>query len=154
MREMFNLRKHKRCHHQRWKIHLQRLYQGLKMQIIGHDLIKFEPIIEIMHLHELNEFDNVLFKFSETNIKAAIEMNKIFSVKTNDIDEILISNACGAKFIVVNISMAKVAQDLATYYLFDSKIAVIVDKGMSLNDLANLGVDVAIFKKGIKYGKI
>ena len=119
------------------------------MIIIGHKLVEYEPFILVKHIDEIAKFDNLLFTFNQKFIECAKKFGKKFSVKTNKIDEILIANASGAKFIIVDKKFAKQIQDLATNYLFDAKIGVVVSSQRSLKELAEFGVDSAIFKEAI-----
>lgn len=119
------------------------------MIIIGDKIVKFEPFNEIKSMSQISKFDNLLFNFDRQKIILAQNFNKIFSVRTNNINEILIANAAGAKFIVVNCKTAKTAQELAEKYLFDAKIAVYLHFERNLKKLAQIGVDAAILSPGI-----
>ena len=121
------------------------------MIIIGHRLIKFEPFTEVKNFDEVAKFDNLLFKFNPKFIESAQLLGKKFSVKANRVQDILLANAAGASFIVVDKKFAKIAQDLAGNYLFDAKIACIVRSERNLKELAEIGVDAAIFKNGIRF---
>ncbi|QKF64260.1 hypothetical protein [Campylobacter corcagiensis] len=123
------------------------------MQIIGHELIKFNKFKEVSDVQNLVNFDNVIFKFSEELIKAALDTNKTFSVYANSQNEVVLANALGAKFIVIsneNSFLIQEAMKYAEYYLFDSKIATIVDNfDNDLNIALNLGVDAVIHRAAI-----
>ncbi|MBQ3674492.1 MAG: hypothetical protein II923_02700, partial [Campylobacter sp.] len=120
------------------------------MIIIGHRLIKFEPFTAVSNFDEVAKYDNLLFKFNPKFIESSQILGKKFSVRTNKIQEIILANASGASFIVVDKKFAKTAQDLAQNYLFDAKIACITSSERHLKDLAEIGVDAAIFKNGIR----
>ncbi|MSN96364.1 hypothetical protein F1B92_04045 [Campylobacter sp. FMV-PI01] len=118
------------------------------MQIIGHNLIKFDYLNLIKNIDEIYKFDNLLFTYNEDFIKISIKENKKFSILAKTEEEIVLANAMGAKFIVLeNLILTKNAINLAEFYLFDSKIAIICDdlKTAILNK-----VDVCIFKNAIK----
>lgn len=122
------------------------------MQIIGHELIKFEKLNRINSFNDTLEFDNLLFDFNKKIIKKAKEENKEFSIIAKDKKEIILANAVGAKFIVIdknNKELLKEAVDLAEYYLFDSKIALVIDAQNELLDAINFRVDTAIFYDAI-----
>ena len=121
------------------------------MIIIGHRLIKFEPFTAVSNFDEVAKYDNLLFKFNPKFIESSQILGKKFSVRTNKIQEIILANAAGASFIVVDKKFAKTAQDLAGNYLFDAKIACIISSERHLKDLAEIGVDAAIFKNGIRF---
>lgn len=118
------------------------------MIIIGHKLVDYDKFNEIKNLDEMVKYDNLLFSYNEIFIENAKNMNKIFSVKVGNINEILIANGAGARFIIVNKKMAKTAQELADKYLFDAKIAVF-DSPRHLKDLADMGIDAVILKEGV-----
>lgn len=120
------------------------------MIIIGHKLVEFEPFVLVKHADEIAKYDNLLFNFNAKFIEFAKKFGKTFSVKTSKVDEILIANASGAKFIIVDKKNAKAMQELATNYLFDAKIALVISSQRSLKELAEFGVDAAIFKDAIQ----
>ncbi|NLK66040.1 MAG: hypothetical protein GX282_00970 [Campylobacteraceae bacterium] len=118
------------------------------MKIIGHRLIKFDYFTMVENPREMVGVNNLLFKFDESLIEKAI--NKEFSVIAKDTREIVLANAFGAKFIILNDeSLAKEAMELAEYYLFDSKIALIIENESELQNAINLRVDTVIYKAAI-----
>lgn len=125
------------------------------MQIIGHELINFKKFKEVTDVQNLVKFENLIFKFDEELIKAAIDTNKTFSVYVNSSNEVILANAFGAKFIVIsneNSFLIKEALKYAEYYLFDSKIATIVDNfDNDLNIALNLGLDAVIHRAAILF---
>ncbi|CZE48095.1 hypothetical protein [Campylobacter geochelonis] len=123
------------------------------MQIIGYDLIEFEYFYKVIKLDDIVKFDNLLFSYDENFIASALEFKKTFSVIASDENHILLANALGAKFIIThlnNLNLVKKAVKLSEFYLFDSKIACIINDEKQLRDVANLGADTAIFEKAIK----
>ena len=126
---------------------MQRVYK--KMIILGHKLIKFEPFYFIDTLSDVVKFDNLLFEFNENLVEKAL--NKSFSIIANNVTEVVLSNAFGAKFIIINDkSLVKEAANLAEHYLFDSKITLIIEDESELKEAINLRVDAVIFRKAIK----
>lgn len=120
------------------------------MQLIGYDLIDYESLKFANSTDDITQ--NALFSFDENFIKIAKNKKFSFSIKCDTKGQAIIANAVGAKFIICKKSVAKEFSELAQFYLFDSKIACIIDNKNELNELAELGVDVAIFKKGIENG--
>ena len=119
------------------------------MIILGHALVPYEPLYLIKNGDEVFKYDNLLFKFNDRLIAAAQKAQKKFSVITNDINEILLANGAGARFIIVDKKSAAGAQKLANDYLFDAKIAMFIGSARALKNLAELGIDTAIFKDAI-----
>ena len=114
------------------------------MIILGHALVPYEQLYLIKNGDEVFKYDNLLFKFNDRLIAAAQKAQKKFSVITNDINEILLANGAGARFIVVDKKSAAAAQKLANDYLFDAKIAMFIGSARTLKGLAELGIDAAI----------
>ena len=119
------------------------------MIILGHELVTYEPFYAIKHTDEVFKYDNLLFKFDPKLINLAREVGKNFSVITNNINEILLANGAGAKFIIVNKKTAPIAQKLANDYLFDAKISMFASSARALKQLAELGIDAVVFKEAI-----
>nr|WP_315059357.1 hypothetical protein [uncultured Campylobacter sp.] len=124
------------------------------MKIIGHELVPFEPFISCKNLAQLaqNSDKNVLIKFNDTLIKTAVQNGLNFGVYASNLTQLLLANACGAKFIIVPKRLAKDAADTAQEYLFDAQICVVLDGESELEWLSKTGADVAIFKEGIRNG--
>ena len=98
---------------------------------------------------------NVLFKFDENLIRAAKNdtNNPNFSIVCADENEVLLANAAGAKFIVLqNQNLIKWAIKMAEFYLFDAKIAIIANDTNCAKTFANLGVDCIILRSAINFG--
>lgn len=123
------------------------------MRIIGYELIDFEPFYSFQRHDEKKEnLDNFIIDFDEYLIKILKDNEKTFSLKVDNIKDILLANELGAKYIIVDKNLAKKAQDLANYYLFDSKIALIIDDIDEIIELADFGIDSVILKGAIKNG--
>ena len=124
------------------------------MKIIGHELVPFEPFIFCKNLAQIaaNSDKNVLFKFDSELIKFAVKKELNFGVEVANLNELLLANACGAKFIIVPKQLAKEAAQTAQEYLMDAQICVVLDSESKLEWLSKTGADTAIFKEGIKNG--
>ena len=83
-------------------------------------------------------------------IKRALEAGANFSIIANDINEAIIANAAGAKFIIADITLAKDLAKVAQNYLFDALIAVLIESEASLCELAKFEIDAAILPNAIK----
>ncbi|WP_169974440.1 MULTISPECIES: hypothetical protein [unclassified Campylobacter] len=122
------------------------------MKIIGHSLVPYEPLFYCKKESDIRGNRQNLFSYQETMIAKAIKIGANFSLKTDDIVQVVIANACGAKYIITPKELAKEAAKIAQNYLFDSQICVIIESQAEIKELCELGVDAAIFKQGIKDG--
>ena len=125
------------------------------MKIIGHKLIKYENFNLIQTVENILNFDNLIFEYNEDFIKNAKDNGKTFSIIARNLNEAILANALNAKFIIIeknNISIAKEVVKLAEFYLFDSKVAVIIENyEKDLLNAINLRVDAVIYKNIINY---
>ncbi len=125
------------------------------MQIIGHKLIEYKNFNLIQTVENILNFDNLIFEYNEDFIKNAKDNGKTFSVVARNLNEAILANALKAKFIIIeknNTSIAKEVVKLAEFYLFDSKIAIIIENyEKDLLNAINLRVDAVIYKNIINY---
>lgn len=119
------------------------------MKLIGHELVPYEPLFWRENARQIEAGKQNLFKFDEAAIKRAQELSADFSVKTSDLNEVIVANAAGAKFIVVPRELAIKAAKLAQDYLFDAQICVVIGGENELAELAKTGADAAIFKNAV-----
>ncbi|ORI12469.1 hypothetical protein [Campylobacter concisus] len=120
------------------------------MKILGDELIKFEPLFLCKSKDEISNGRQNLFKFDRNLIKRALEAGASFSIIANDINEAIIANAAGAKFIIADIDIAKDLAKIAESYLFDALIAVLIKDESELAQLAKFNIDAAILPNAIK----
>lgn len=125
------------------------------MQIIGHKLIEYENFNLIQTVENILNFDNLIFEYNENFIKNAKNSGKTYSVIVRNLNEAVLANALKAKFIIIeknNTSITKEVVKLAEFYLFDSKIAIIIENyEKDLLNAINLRVDAVIYKNIINY---
>lgn len=125
------------------------------MQIIGHKLIEYKNFNLIQTVENILNFDNLIFEYNENFIKNAKNSGKTYSVIVRNLNEAVLANALNAKFIIIeknNISITKEVVKLAEFYLFDSKIAIIIENyEKDLLNAINLRVDAVIYKNIINY---
>ena len=119
------------------------------MKLIGHELVPYEPLFWRENARQIEAGKQNLFKFDEAAIKRAQELSADFSVKTSDLNEVIVANAAGAKFIVVPRELAIKAAKLAQDYLFDAQICVVIGGENELAALSETGADAAIFKNAV-----
>lgn len=120
------------------------------MQIIGHKLIKFIPLIFINSKNDIKSNDNIIFEYDEEFLEICSNFNKNFSVIVKNIKELLICSNLGANYIVVDKKFAKKAQEMANYYVLDSKIAIFIDNEDEIEEAIELKIDAVIYKSACK----
>ncbi len=119
------------------------------MQLIGHELVPYEPLFWRENEDQIKGGEQNLFKFDKAMIKRAQELGAQFCVETENLNEVIIANAAGAKFIVVPRELASKAAKLAQDYLFDAQICVVIESQNELAALSETSADVAIFKNAV-----
>lgn len=119
------------------------------MKLIGHELVPYEPLFWRENAQQIEAGKQNLFKFDATAIKQAQELGAQFSVEAENLNEVIVANAAGAKFIVVPLELASKAAKLAQDYLFDAQICVVIESENELAALSETGADVAIFKNAV-----
>ena len=119
------------------------------MKLIGHELVPYEPLFWRENAQQIEAGKQNLFKFDAAAIKRAQELSADFSVKTSDLNEVIVANAAGAKFIIVPRGLAGKAAKLAQDYLFDAQICAIIESQNELTELSETGADAAIFKNAV-----
>lgn len=119
------------------------------MKLIGHELVPYEPLFWRENARQIEAGKQNLFKFDEAAIKRAQEFGAQFCVETENLNEIIVANAAGAKFIVVPRELASKAAKLAQNYLFDAQICVVIGGENELAALSETGADAAIFKNAV-----
>ena len=119
------------------------------MKLIGHELVPYEPLFWRENAQQIEAGKQNLFKFDAAPIKRAQEIGAQFSVEAENLNEIIVANAAGAKFIVVPRELAGKAAKLAQDYLFDAQICVIIEGQSELAALSETGADAAIFKAAV-----
>ena len=119
------------------------------MKLIGHELVPYEPLFWGENAQQIEAGKQNLFKFDEAAIKRAQELGAQFSVEAENLNEIIVANAAGAKFIIVPRELVGKAAKLAQDYLFDAQICVFIGGEDELAALSETGADVAIFKNAV-----
>ncbi|WP_462113033.1 hypothetical protein [Campylobacter concisus] len=120
------------------------------MKILGDELIKFEPLFLCKSEDEISNGRQNLFKFDRNLIKRALGLGASFSVFVSNLNEAIVANAAGAKFIIADITLAKDLAAVASEYLFDALVAVLIESEDELEKLCKLGIDAAILPNAIK----
>lgn len=123
------------------------------MIIIGHHLINFNNFYQVNTIEDIkNCVPNsiVLFDFnSEEMLKYTIEENVLFALHVKNIKEACIANALKANYIVINENIAKDIQQIATEYLFDTKILLKIQNDAQIEFAAKNSIDGVIYENAI-----
>ena len=119
------------------------------MKLIGHELVAYEPLFWRENARQIEAGKQNLFKFDAAAIKRAQELGAQFSVEAENLNEAIVANAAGAKFIVVPRELAGKVAKLAQDYLFDAQICVVIGGEDELAELSETGADAAIFKNAV-----
>ena len=124
------------------------------MIIIGHPLIPFKPLISVTKIEDIKKTkpnSTILIDFNDKKlVQYSITQNISLALHVKSIKDACLANALGAKFIIlVDGLLAKQVQNLATEYLFDSKILLQIEEESGIEKAAENFIDGIIFTKGI-----
>lgn len=117
------------------------------MLIFGHKGLQTQKF-------SLRESENAVFCFhyDEELINMAQKKNIPFAIFIKNKDEIFLSNALGASFLLFeDENLAQFGAKAAEFYLFDSKILLILSHLKNLEKAYKIGVDGVILKSFIKH---
>ena len=124
------------------------------MQLIGHELVPYEPLFWRENADQIKADEQNLFKFNKAMIRAAQEKGAKFSVACENVSECIIANAAGANLLVMSRrEFTPKAANLAQFYLFDAKVACIIGDESELSEIAGYQADVAIFDNAIVWDR-
>ena len=120
------------------------------MKLIGFKEISSNNILKIDDFDQIDTYNvNNIFYIKSDNLKLIDRCKKsslkILS-KANNIKELIVLYNKNVDIILVDEDFAKEAIDIATNYLFDSKIAVEVESLDDIDRFVKIGVDIAIHK--------
>ncbi len=122
-----------------------------EMIILGHKLISYEPfyfVKDIEGIKGVKKGGAVAFYFNEEMIEFCQNQKITFAICITSDIEAIISNGAGAQILICPTNLALRVQELAEYYLFDSKVAVVAE---DLGEALQLKVDMAILPNAIIY---
>ncbi len=122
------------------------------MQIYGHELISFDFLYSVGSEEEIDEVENdglLFFEYCPKLIRYAKEKNRNFALHVFNETEAIIGNLVGAKLLICPHSIACKIQELAEYYLFDSKVAILINSEDEIALAIEKKVDVAILPEAI-----
>ncbi len=123
------------------------------MIIIGHPLIPFEPFYRVTNIQEIKKTkpnSTILIDFNSVALlKYSISQDISLALEVSSIKDACLANALGAKFILVEQSISKDIQNIATEYLFDAKIILPIESEIDIEKAAKESIDGVVFKEGI-----
>ena len=125
------------------------------MIIIGHPWIqspRFFKVFSIKGIEKSLPGDIVLFEPLVDSHSYAIhcQSNNIpFAIVVNTLEDALFANSLGAKYIICEEDDALMIQPIATDYMFDTRILVLIHSEKEISKIARSGVDGVIFAEAI-----
>ena len=123
------------------------------MLIIGHSLIPFKPFTRVTKIEDIKKTEpncTVLIDFHDKElVQYSVTQDISLALHVKSIKDACLANAIGAKFIVVDDLLSKQVQDVATEYLFDAKVILLVEDEKQIEFAAKNSIDGVIFYKAI-----
>ncbi|HDZ5027818.1 TPA: hypothetical protein RTG38_001379 [Campylobacter jejuni] len=120
------------------------------MLIIGHKLLKNPNFSFIKSIEEIKDSNIYCIVYDEKLISYLSQNDFEFAILVQNKDEIFLANALGAKFLLCDDKkLAKFATKVAEFYIFDSKVLMIVDKLEDFEKFYKLKIDGVILKDNI-----
>lgn len=122
------------------------------MLLIGHELIPYEPFYRVVSVEEITKTPSkavVLFDFEPTLAAYCVAQNVSFALHVKHIKELVLANALGATYFVVDKSLALHAQKIADDYLFDGKVLLLSNDDNEIEFAASHAIDGILFEAGM-----
>ena len=125
------------------------------MIIIGHPWIESHRFFKVFSIEGIEKSlpnDIVLLEPLVDSHSYAIhcQNNKIpFAVVVNTLEDALFANGLGAKYIICEEDDDLMIQPIATEYLFDTRILVLIHSEKEISKIARSAVDGVIFAEAI-----
>lgn len=122
------------------------------MQLLGHPLIPYKNLKSISSKEEINEAQKesiLLFEYEPELIRYAKELDKEFALHVFNQREAIIGNGVGASILICSLNLAQLVQNLAEYYLFDAKVAILINSEEEIDQAIDKKVDMAILPEAI-----
>ena len=123
------------------------------MKLIGHPLIAYEPLYQIHSQEDIIKIpSNAVLVFDFDAILAAYcQSQKLsFALHVKNIKELILANALGVTYFIVDKSLAINAQKVADDYLFDGKVMLYSNDESDIEFVALSAIDGIIFENSIK----
>lgn len=122
------------------------------MLILGHELIASEPFYRVASIEAVAKTPphaTVLFDFEPALAAYCAKENVVFALHVKHIKELMLANALGASYFVVDKALAMNAQKIADDYLFDGKILLLSHDESEIEFAASHGIDGILFEANI-----
>ncbi|MDD4504894.1 MAG: hypothetical protein PHE60_00800 [Sulfurospirillaceae bacterium] len=123
------------------------------MLIIGYPSIPYTSFYQIKSIAQIAQTPSnglLLFDFDIKLCTYANTQNLSFALHVKNIKELVLANALGAKYFIVDKSLAINAQKVADDYLFGGKIMLSSTDESDIEFVALNAIDGIIFEESIK----
>lgn len=124
------------------------------MLIIGYPSIPYLSFYQIKSIAQIAQTPSnglLLFDFDIELCTYANTQNLSFALHVKNIKELVLANALGAKYFIVDKSLAINAQKVADDYLFDGKIMLLSMDESDIEFVALNAIDGIMFEESIKF---
>lgn len=125
------------------------------MLLFGHRFIAYAPFYHIEEIDAIAQTppNSTLFvPFHENNLDIIAHMQKHhlpFALEVSSLTEVVYAHNLDARYIIVNESLSKSAQNVAENYLFDAKILCRLNSEDAIEEKIIEGIDGVIFSEAI-----
>lgn len=125
------------------------------MLFFGHELVQsenFKVVNSIQDIQATKPNQTLLIKSLRNNIDIVNyckDNNISYAVICKSVQDALLANALRASYTISNLKIAKAIQQVATEYLFDTKILALLDDYGQIEEVASYNIDGVIFQKAI-----
>ncbi len=127
--------------------------RGKVVIIIGHPLIPFKPLYKVTKVEDIKKTKpncTILIDFSNKKLlQYSITQGISLALHVKSLKDACLANALGAKFILIDDSLSKKVQNIATEYLFDTKVLIQIEDENGIEKAAQDLIDGVIFKRGV-----
>ncbi|KIM11042.1 MAG: hypothetical protein KU37_08025 [Sulfuricurvum sp. PC08-66] len=125
------------------------------MLLLGHPLFKKPPFYDVTSIDAILQTpsNSTLYIAYRPELHDVIEhcaLNRIaFALGVKNVREAVYAHNYGASYIITTRIIAPLIQKIAENYMFDAKVLVWIEREEEIEEVANLGIDGAIFPEGI-----
>jgi hypothetical protein len=122
------------------------------MKLIGHSLIAYEPFYHIQSQEDIIKTPSnaiLIFEFDPVLAAYCQSQKLLFALHVKNIKELILANALGVSYFIVDKSLAINAQKVADDYLFDGKVMLYSSDESDIEFVALSAIDGILFETGI-----
>lgn len=122
------------------------------MILIGHPSIDYTPFYKILSQEDIAKTPSnstVLFDFNVTLAHYCSAQKMTFALHVKNIKELVLANALGAHYFIVDKGIAINAQKVADDYLFDGKVLLMSHDESDIEFIALNAIDGIVFEESI-----